>query len=1288
MEENMESTDGLRVTRARARRLSVLDTDSRPVTPQLDLEPDRGTASPRPLRRTRLNSATIDLRTPTRTTRRSMARGETPEPTTPSASATKRPARTPAKSVRKQLPLHEEEEDSNNIKEEPISRTPTPTGEKRVTRSMSKTPPVPPSNNREATVSPALVKQQLAKTATEPVSENTPNQGISKLVVKVNKVSRTLLTSPLTISQKSVESEGSKDSTEVVKVNEGSRTLLSSPLTISQKSVESVGSKESTEVVKVNEVSCTLLTSPLTISQKAAENERKNESAEVTPMDVDEINPLEVSQQTKEHVEKASLDKSEATSSNNLLDVSIADNGMAADEQKSESFEEIVLQESKVLFENVQNEPGGDKNVSIGKLSDSVLDEKPVKQIESVKETVVEKTDEISTEQDTISVEVDSTEKEIVVADSDSSFKSVNEEPPKSEKEVYIEEENDLEEIIDADISIESAPAVDQQDENKMEPTEANGNEVLSNIEEPDPSNVRLPDVLAENRTEPKKTVGFNTDCDEDEKKKTKSGFRTGLAKEFPRTPSREKPPLSTIMIKSFMEKERDTPIKPEILKARHSSTPIQKGEEISLSKSTPQPPAQIDAIKPLVEAVQVAVAPSPSTNVVPRRLVSNDDDEDDEEEEEQHGYDSDAEAANMSLFVDNEVEVADDNYQSGDSMDSSERREIEENEVPCDGESVGSQDTIESDRDEDESDDSFIVSDNDVGEEDKAADVDDIEPLCWEIDELEEKEVDSKTSIDKKQRRRIMVVNSSSDEHEDVQEPEPEKLATSSQSCSSNASKLSEAAKMLNDSIEDNEHDDPELESSRKILLNEISKSECLNKTSSRLEISTIEVNTTVEDVSDAESEPQMEAEAVAVTVAEEPKPSTSAAKRDYEEEALLAELASSDLSHLQKMFNPLQKARRQSLYMPSPELVANKEPKLKRRSERVLHDFNPSQSFMEVMAEKQRQLPKRQRLSKSFCGTAEDEVLKEELQPVELSPDQKEPEMDTLPKEKQQEKTKEIIAETNSVETPADKKSIDHYMKYCDDLLQAASQAKLEQKKMAVAARANGVKKPKKKPQRQDLPVASQTVEPNPIAVAKKKVKRLAPGEKQAIQKAVDRAIALLAPDLVQKEPQSLARKLSPQPSFANVKAKADKANDKQSAKQTQKNKKPIVSPIKSSDEENHSYQKPIERFKNNAGYVNVYRDDSPPRAGLELIKTRSGIMRVEPCTPTSKYFQEMPPTPKNQKRCFQEVAQTPKDRPAKKQKAPEAARSSGVAGGRKPNSSTDAAIRFKNRVLSRKV
>ncbi|KAH8417366.1 hypothetical protein KR222_009762 [Zaprionus bogoriensis] len=160
-----DSNDVPRVTRARTRRMSALESDGRPLTPLLDMPADR--ASPRNLRRTRLNSATMDLRTPTRVTRRSVARGETPEPSTPvSLAAAKRALRTPAKSARKQLMLKEEEEvesskisnSSEKVKDaaaKPVvaespnsantsgrSSVVTPSEERRVTRSMSKTPPV------------------------------------------------------------------------------------------------------------------------------------------------------------------------------------------------------------------------------------------------------------------------------------------------------------------------------------------------------------------------------------------------------------------------------------------------------------------------------------------------------------------------------------------------------------------------------------------------------------------------------------------------------------------------------------------------------------------------------------------------------------------------------------------------------------------------------------------------------------------------------------------------------------------------------------------------------------------------------------------------------------------------------------------------------------------------------------------------------------------------------------------------------------------------------------------
>lgn len=133
------------------------------------------------MRKTRLNSATTDLRTPTRATRASLARGETPEPITPNVtlSAAKRGTRTPAKSVRKPpfslkedlVEERNEEQTQIEVKESKMAvvtevseiggvtdstrNTPTrsvdlmttpnvtPTDERRVTRSMSKTPPVP-----------------------------------------------------------------------------------------------------------------------------------------------------------------------------------------------------------------------------------------------------------------------------------------------------------------------------------------------------------------------------------------------------------------------------------------------------------------------------------------------------------------------------------------------------------------------------------------------------------------------------------------------------------------------------------------------------------------------------------------------------------------------------------------------------------------------------------------------------------------------------------------------------------------------------------------------------------------------------------------------------------------------------------------------------------------------------------------------------------------------------------------------------------------------------------------
>lgn len=90
---------------------------------------------------------------------------------------------------------------------------------------------------------------------------------------------------------------------------------------------------------------------------------------------------------------------------------------------------------------------------------------------------------------------------------------------------------------------------------------------------------------------------------------------------------------------------------------------------------------------------------------------------EDDDQEAEEELAEGEKPYKRKHDFHDDEaMEV--DGYESGDSMDSEERREIEENEIPVDGESIGSH-TTEDENDEsveeEESDnaDSFIVSDN-----------------------------------------------------------------------------------------------------------------------------------------------------------------------------------------------------------------------------------------------------------------------------------------------------------------------------------------------------------------------------------------------------------------------------------------------------------------------------------------------------------------------------------------------------------------------------------------------
>jgi len=470
----------------------------------------------------------------------------------------------------------------------------------------------------------------------------------------------------------------------------------------------------------------------------------------------------------------------------------------------------------------------------------------------------------------------------------------------------------------------------------------------------------------------------------------------------------------------------------------------------------------------------------------------------------------------------------------------------------------------------------------------------------------------------DSVKRRRIIIASPSDEEHDgkvqsndDSSENKTEKPKNQS-TCSSNASKLSEAAQLLNVSEEKSSISETELERSRQVALNELNKSERFNKTETQLDISVMEVDSSdhdeeektekvgaknnrslyeIVDSDDGEEQDQDQSDAdkpaesenhsaikkstsfmdqmsgakgnksvyeimdsyetedpkeagkneesdkdkpaengksdkdkqAETEMSDEDKPSEikspSTIKKSIistaDEEALLAELASSDLSHLEKMFNPLQKSRRQSLHVPSPELAA-KNPKLRRRSERVEvgNDFCPSQSFVDMVAEKKRQKNKRKRLSKSLSGAPEDleemeikherkrlksshgastdsmeednenetmtvaeehhsdgEVSNGEV-PIEEKPttSSEKPSASELPEEEETVAVEELPMEKpktcdspRSEERPTEivtskpkgmapvkvEKTAEYYLAYCHNLLEAANEAKLKEKK-----------------------------------------------------------------------------------------------------------------------------------------------------------------------------------------------------------------------------------------------
>ncbi|KAL1395012.1 hypothetical protein pipiens_011553 [Culex pipiens pipiens] len=135
------------------------------------------------------------------------------------------------------------------------------------------------------------------------------------------------------------------------------------------------------------------------------------------------------------------------------------------------------------------------------------------------------------------------------------------------------------------------------------------------------------------------------------------------------------------------------------------------------------------------------------------KKAPSEDEDDEEVDVSELLGGESSQDGSN---FIDDEaMEV--DGYESGDSINSEDRREMEDNEVPEHGETIGSEDS-DSDEDEEGDDDSFIAPED---EDEKP------ELLEGTGDDLDGSDVEQDKSKTKKRKRIIQVVDTSDDEKE-----------------------------------------------------------------------------------------------------------------------------------------------------------------------------------------------------------------------------------------------------------------------------------------------------------------------------------------------------------------------------------------------------------------------------------------------------------------------------------------------------------------------------------------
>ncbi|XP_055587466.1 protein slender lobes [Uranotaenia lowii] len=168
----------------------------------------------------------------------------------------------------------------------------------------------------------------------------------------------------------------------------------------------------------------------------------------------------------------------------------------------------------------------------------------------------------------------------------------------------------------------------------------------------------------------------------------------------------------STPIATSEKKKPKDDCSETHNVNVKHSWSPSIKGSNekgIDVFSVRKQEEEKLEAAKSekLNESLQKSLQ-----NKSPKKMLAVSEDEDEDGDEEVQASELlERASSEQNSFIDDEAMEVDD-YQSGDSMDSETRREMEENEIEDHGETIGSEDS-EDQEEESNDEDSFVVSDN-----------------------------------------------------------------------------------------------------------------------------------------------------------------------------------------------------------------------------------------------------------------------------------------------------------------------------------------------------------------------------------------------------------------------------------------------------------------------------------------------------------------------------------------------------------------------------------------------